>query len=162
MDESKPTRRNIEVLENLYHGRHADQTDGRRWVRNTGGAFRRMMESMAHKGWLPGRYTNRGYFRYDHQLTAAGLRALNAAGRDLPDFAERLAALEAEEAVAAAVEAEKRAGERAEMRVSAERRAGERVMAFREIMQNYQVLHDLTDDQCRAIWLEIVDREMKI
>jgi len=96
-------------------------------------------------------------------LTASGLEVLWERHPDLPEIGDRLKAAREREAGAARAEQEQRQQAERERERLAGVRHSERARLMREIAQSYQIsLDSLTGDQCAAMWMEIIEQEMKL
>lgn len=133
------------------------------YVRSMGGATRRMMDAMGEAGLLPVRVSPRGYTTVSRSsLTAKGARHLMDRFPDLPGIADAVKAAEEREAAEKAKEQEEREAARLEREKRAIRRQGERQERMAAVLRDYQIPHSLTPDQLEAMWLRIVDEEMKL
>ncbi len=165
-----PTPRQAEGLFMLYQGKSLWDRDpnrthdvfARSHASNAGGSVSRMRETMGNNGWLVERETARGRIYFTDKLTSAGLLAMAERYPGLDGFDDRLAEARQREADQAEQESLRAAEARENIRLRADRLAAARNVEFRRIMQEYQVRIDLTDDQCRAIWLAIVEKEMEL
>lgn len=158
-----PTPRQLEAMRMLFSGKSLWARDNHQWGRthmnSMGGAVRRMRDRMGEAGWLVVSESAMGRLWYRNELTSAGLTVLREHHPELEGIDARIANARAKESAARVAEEEALAKVRREVKERAERRKVARAEAFRAIMQDYQIRHDLTDDQCRAIWLAIVEKE---
>lgn len=179
---SEPTKRQLEMLINIYLGDHWDGkrelkpwdpsdtsefppwgTTSRWGIRSSmGGAARRARDRMGEAGWLV-RKESRFSVYYRDQLTTSGLEILQRRYPTLPDIDARITASRAADEAAAEEERKRQAAEREDRQRRAAVRHSERARLLREIMQGYQIsLDSLTGDQCADIWNEIVKKDLDL
>lgn len=164
----EPTKRQIEALRSIYLGRsiydRRDRPDlGRSYSSSMGGAVKLMQARMGEAGWLEYHETRSGRGYWTQKLTSEGLLALRAHHPELEGIDARIAEARDKESAARIAEAEEAKKEEAARIARAEARRAARAAAMREIAQSYQISLDaLSDDQCRAMWMEIIDREHQL
>lgn len=164
---TEPTPRQLEALLMIYRGKHATDRDPNRtrdaFARNhtsrMGGAVHRMVERMAEAGWLQWHESRMGRRWPTNKLTLAGLELLAARYDGLDGIEDRIAAQRVADAEAEAKEAAQVEEARERNIAAATARKAARAAEFRRIMQDYQIPIHLTDDQCRAVWMAIVEKE---
>lgn len=155
-----PTPRQIEALHAIYIGRHPrDRVEDGRWRHggsSMGGAIGRMVDRMGEAGWLVQRESDSGRIWTERRLTAAGLIELDRHVPGLPGMAERLE--EVERAEADAIAAQLAAEDAALLKAKEEREAREAAKpdAMRDVLQLFQVRHDLGDEQLAAMFDAVV------
>lgn len=186
MTDKQPTRRQRDVLINLYLG---DQVaDGKRvlkweelgtepvdvpawglparfgnWNSNMGGAVRRMKVRLGEDGWLEYRINQFGNVYGLNKLTLKALEWLKLTFPELPDIDKKVADQRAAEDQAKVDQAiQKQANEAARLKRRAKRK-NERRTRMEAVLRDFQVQHSLTDDQLVDMWTRIADEEvMKI
>lgn len=128
-----------------------------------GGARTRMIERLMDAGLMRCRWSPSGYrIALTGSLPVKGLQYLLERFPALPGLTEAIAGASKEEADAAAAKAKEREEQEAARLKRAEARAAERRERMAAVLRDFQVRHDLTQNQLEAMWLRIVEEENRI
>lgn len=180
----KPTKRQSEVLVNIFLGDRWDVSRGDErysWVEgddkavippwgrpsrygyksSMGGALRRMREAMAEAGWLQYKISERGSTWVYDRLTVQALEFLKSKFPTLPNIDQRIADQRAADQEAADQEAREREQMRERLAQGADRRKADRIERMEAVLRDYQVRHDLKPDQLLSMWNRIAEEEMR-